>query len=345
MNALVALWELSLVLCMVAAAALFGLVVARLALVRSTDRRGTVRAKLLDALLSEGGAINPDTENLTKVEREVAATLTGELAEMTRGSERANVLDRARELGVPQTLARRMRSPFAQTRLNALETLAMFDEELPAVRAALDDRDADVRLGAALALGQRGEAPPPAELVARLGVSPDRQSLLLVSLMADLVEKDAAAVAALLFERDVPAEAKVAAIDALADAGGEYTPLLAYMARESAGEPDLQPRIYRALGRNGHPQAVDAIVHGFASPDAGTRASAAQAAGKAGAGEAAPHLRELLADADWWVRYRAGEALLRLGPRGLAELRAASAGDDADQRGAAVALLAEGRAA
>ena len=169
--------------------------------------------------------------------------------------------------------------------------------------------------------------------------------ILLVSLMSDLVQRDAGAVAALLFERDVPLEAKIAATDALANAGGEYAPLLAYMAKESAGEPELQPRIFRALGRNGHPAGAEAILGGLGSAQWTVRAAAAEAAGKSGIADAADTLGAMLSDENWWVRYRAGEALLRLGPRGINALRRNCEGDNEVARSTAQAILVEGRAA
>ena len=134
-------------------------------------------------------------------------------------------------------------------------------------------------------------------------------------------------------------------MDALAELGGEYAPLLAYMARSAEGEPDLQPRLFRALGRTGHPAGTEAIVHGLSSEEWTVRSSAAEAAGKAGLAQAAARLGELLTDPHYWVRYRASEALLRLGPRGINTLREVSEGDDEEASAVAAKMLAEGRAA
>ena len=164
-------------------------------------------------------------------------------------------------------------------------------------------------------------------------------------MMSDLAERNPGAVAAILFDKDLPYEAKVAATDALASCGGEYAPLLAQMATLSAGESDLQPRIYRALGQTGHPAGAAAIEAGLSSSDWPVRASAAEAAGKTGAMHLADELGDMLADVNWWVRFRAGEALLRFGPRGMSVLgRIAESGDET-ARGAALALIAEKRAA
>ena len=341
MSSLTFLWEFSLALCALATVALGILVVARVFAVRSEQRREAIRAELLPTLLA--AAKNPS--RLTGVRLDIAANLACELAELTRGSEREALLERATVMGVPDLLVERLKSRSSQTRLSAVETLALFDSHVAETTSALDDANPDVRLAAALALAHRGDGPPTRVFVDKLKMGSEEHSLLLVSLMSDLAERNPGEVAALLFERDVPVEAKIAATAALAEGGGEYAPLLAYMAKESEGEADLQPRIFRALGRNGHPAGLEAIFSGLSSEDPNVRAAAAEAAGKLGASGTAARLGELLADENWWVRYRSGEALLRLGPRGINALRKASTEANEDARSAAAAMLAEGRVA
>lgn len=342
MTTLTALWEVSIVLCMIAAAALLVLLLARVLGARFGGRRDVARQAVLPMLLAgEAEGLQP----LGGVDLKVAAALTAELAEMTRGTERDGVLARAEALGVPGLLLRRLGSKSAQKRLEAAETLALFSGHEDEARAVLNDRNPDVRLGAALALAQRGQAPDPLTLMRQLKVGKDEQSLLLVSLMRDLAEKDSEAVAGLLFERDLSYEAKVAAMDALADLGGTYAPLLAFMARESEGEVELQPRVFRALGRTGHPAGAEAIIAGLSNAEWSVRASAAEAAGKSGIADAAGRLGELLDDPQYWVRYRAGEALLRLGPRGIHVLSERVESGDEETSLIARKILAEGRAA
>ena len=343
MKSLVFLWEFSLALCAVGALALAALVVARILSGRSRKSVERLRGELFPVLLTGGEEVVP----LSGRALAIVAQLTSELAELTRGSEREAMLGRATAMGVPGLLERRLSARSAQVRLEAVETIALFSQCAEATARALDDPNPDVRLGAALALAHRDDAPPLSVLVEKLKVGTEERSLLLVSLMSDLAEHNPGEVAAILFERDMPTEAKVAATDALSQTGGEYAPLLAFMATESAGEPDLQPRIFRALGRNGHPAAARAILNGLDSGEWPVRASAAEAAGRSGVADAAPRLGELLADENWWVRFRAGEALLRLGPRGINALREAMAdeGEDDTRRTTATAILAEGRAA
>ncbi|MFB0613075.1 HEAT repeat domain-containing protein [Aurantiacibacter poecillastricola] len=341
MTTLRALWEVSLALCLLAVLALLVLLVARVLAARFSGRNSAARRRLLPLLLDGDPAT---LEPLGRAELQVAADLTIELAEMTRGSERDALLARAASLGVVDLLVKRMRSRSPQTRLFAVEALSLFDDAREKVVGALDDRNPDVRLGAALALARYREAPAALTIVNKLNVREEENSLLLVSLMIDLVETNSEAVAGLLFEKDLSNRVKVAAMDALAERGGEYAPLLAYMARDSEGEPDLQPRIYRALGKTGHPIGAEAIFEGLGSASWTVRAAAAEAVGRARLAAAADRLSALLEDPNYWVRYRASEALLRIGPTGIKALREASDSEDPVVRTAAVKMLAEGRA-
>ncbi|MFN6934491.1 MAG: HEAT repeat domain-containing protein, partial [Tsuneonella sp.] len=205
----------------------------------------------------------------------------------------------------------------------AVEALAMFPHHASLVSAvALTDHNADVRLGAALALAQEGRAPPVGELVRRLGIGSKEQSLLGVSLMRDLARTDPHAVEALLYDLEVPDAAKLAATDALAESSGvDHAPLVAWMSEASEEESDLRPRIFRALGQLGHPSGHVAILAGLDSERWQVRSSAAEAVGRSAVQSAIPRLVQLLADDEWWVRFRASEALALLGKVGVERLR------------------------
>lgn len=339
MTTLASLWDASLLLCAVALLAVAALLLARVIGEGRVARREAIRRKLLPALL-QGNTIETSDRTLT---RKVAATLTIELAELVRGSDREAFINAAEATGAADELDRRLRSRTAQDRLVAAEALAMFPSRRDAVaRVALEDRNPDVRLGAALALAGEGRAPPVAELVRKLGIGAEENSLLVVSLMRDFVRTDPHAVEALLYDLDVPDAAKLAATDALAESGAvDHAPLVAWMAEASGEETDLRPRIFRALGRIGHPAGHDAILAGLDSDAWFVRASASEAAGRSRLSAAAKRLGELLEDEQWWVRFRAGQALTRLGSVGRLELHEASIGPNPVSRFAAKTTLAE----
>jgi HEAT repeat protein len=339
LTTLVSLWDFSLLLCSVALLGVAGLLLARVITESSARQREVMRRKLLPAMI-RGEAV--DVGN-SKLARRVAATLTLELAELVRGTDREALVTAATATGAAEELARRLRSRTPQERLVAAEGLAMFPEYAPAVtEVALADPSPDVRLGAALALAQEGRAPPAGELVRKLGIGTSENSLLVVSLMRDLVKTDPRAVEALLYDLDLPDAAKLAATDALAESGAvDHAPLVAWMAEAAGEDSDLQPRIFRALGRLGHPAGHDAILAGLGSASWQVRASAAEAAGRSALKAAVPRLAELLDDEEWWVRFRAGEALARLGADGRIALHRAAIDPAPTARAAAKATLAE----
>lgn len=324
MTALLALWRLSLVLCSLALLTLAGILLVRLVTRQRAERRVRERRRITPLLLApEPGVASPPRGTL---ERQTAARLALEMAELVRGPDRDALLANAEALAIPDVLHRQSRSRSPQERLLAAEALAMFPSGRERVCAMLRDRNADVRLGAALALAQNQAAPPAAGLLRDLRLGTRERSLLIPSLMRDLAEADPASVEAVVDDATLPDAVRLAALDALASSGRiAHAPLLAAMALEPATAPDLLPRIYRALGRIGHPSGHAAILHGLSHPDWPARAAAAQAAGVSALVDACVALGGLLGDAQWWVRLRAGEALWRLGAPGHAILEAVAA--------------------
>lgn len=339
MTTLASLWDFSLLLCSVALLTVAALLLARAVSGSNAQRREDMRRRLLPAML-RGETIDIDGSRLA---RKVAATLTLELTELVRGSDRDALIASARAAGATRELRRRLRSRAPQDRLVAAEALAMFPEcteELSAV--IFRDRNSAVRLGAALALAQEGRAPPPGQLVRALGIGTRENSMLVVSLMRDLVKTDPHAVEALLYDLDLPDAAKLAATDALAESGAvDHAPLVAWMAEAASEDNELRPRLFRALGRLGHPAGHDAIMAGMDSPDWRVRSAAAEAAGRSRLNRAADRLADLLDDEEWWVRFRAGEALSRLGAAGRLTLTRAALDDRPTVRAAAKATMRE----
>lgn len=334
------MWNLSLFLCAVALGALVLILLARLLDERQQARRHGERRRVSPFLI--GGLTELSAPPKGEVEQDAAAQVMLEMAEMVRGSERQALLANAERIGIPDILHQRSRSRNVQKRLLAAEALAMFPDHAPRVHEMLSDPNPSVRLGAALALAQNQAAPPAAELVHGLGLGTRERSLLVASLMRDLVDVDHTAVIALLKDQEVPDAAKLAAMDALASSGlVEHAPLMAEMAQSAAGDLELLPRLYHALGRIGHPSGHSAILRGLADPAWQVRAAAAQAAGLNGLLEAAGRLGELMGDERWWVRYRAGEALWRLGPRGRDMLERVALAGAALARDAATRTLEE----
>lgn len=341
MTALLVLWQSSLVLCAIGLFALGVLLFARTITGRRDGRRSLERARAMPLLLQ--GALDSAAQPPRRaIERIEIMRLTMELVEMVRGPDREVLLANAAALGVKESLRQSSRSRMAKDRLLAAEALAWFPEEADRVREMLDDSNPDVRLGAALALAQSGAAPPVRELIRRLGLGTTERSLLVVQLMRDLVETDAPGVEGVLDDWRLPDALRLAAIDALAATGRiEHTPLMCWMAVANEEDRNLLVRVYRALGRIGHPDGHRAIMRGIDHEAWQVRAAAAQAAGASAYVGSCSKLGELLGDPEWWVRFRAGEALFRLGAGGRDMLKEVASDGSGFAREAAIATLAE----
>ena len=342
MTALILLWRLSLAMCAIAMLILAAILAVRLVTGRRAARREKERRRITPLLLAPQleGAVPPRGA----LERETAARLALEMAELVRGPDRDALLGNAEALAIPEILREQSLGRSPQERLLAAEALAMFPTGRARVRAMLRDRNPDVRLGAALALAQNNAAPPAADLVRDLRLGARERSLLIPSLMRDLVESDPASVEELVADASLPDAARLAALDALTSGGRiQHAPLLAAMAEDPGTASDLLPRIFRALGRIGHPSGHAAILRGLTHSYWPARAAAAQAAGVSLLVEASGALGTLLGDAQWWVRLRAGEALWRLGAPGEAVLEAIAAQGRAPAAEAARLTLEERR--
>jgi HEAT repeat protein len=340
---LAGLWTLSLVLSLAALAIMAGLIVARMVSARRSATRKAFRDQLVPRLLE--GAPDAEIERLPQA-RTLLAQIAGELISIVRGDERDQFVATATRLGVAETLARQLRRGSHRERILAAESLAHFpdDRTTDALDAALDDRSADVRLTAALALASSGRSPPLAALVERLRLGISEQSMLLVTLIQEIARERPEESRALLLDPAAPATLKAAAIDALSGSGDySLVPVIARLAVEAPDDAPELPRYLRALGQLHHPAARPAIVRGLASRTWFVRAAAAEAAGRIGLADLLHELEDLLDDGDWWVRYRAGEAIARLGEQGRRRLAVVSkAGSPRAREVARLSLVEQG---
>lgn len=341
MSALLFIWYLSLALSGAAIGIMIVLILARLVHQRRVRRHAARRRELVRGVL-EGRT--PSRAELRALPRDLVADTFLDLINLVRGDERASFIDQAVELGVADRLGRRARSGSARTRLVAVRSLADFHDEnsLRLLHASLDDRNADIRLAAALSLAEAGRSDDIHALVERLGLGTEQDSLLMVTLFRVVAEDRPEEIKALVFNPDTNVQARLAAIEALV-ATGDYTlvPAIADLALAAPDESEELPRYLRALGMLGHPAARAAVMDGLNRPSMGARAVAASAAGRIGLPETADRLCELLDDPEWWVRFRAAEALVDLGPAGTGRLRDIARSGSAVARDAAATVLAE----
>lgn len=335
------IWDLSLLLAGAALAVMCLLVLLRAMTTWRRDRLLAARRRLAPLLLDTSAAPG---EGLEGIADSVVTQLTLDLIQLVRGAERIQFIGKAAELGVPDRLRRQLRSLSRRRRMIAVQGLALFDDTLSreALLDTLGDRDDEIRLAAALALGRGDSRPGLDELVARLGLRDDRSSLLTISLFRHYANEAPDEVQALVLDNDLPLSVRLAAIEALA-VSGDYrlVPAIVELGLRAPDDSEELPRYLHALGRIGHPAAREAVLAGLASSSMPARVAAAGAAGRIALLESADQLADLLDAPEWWVRFRSAEALLQLGDAGVARLREAATSGGELAREAAATMLAE----
>ena len=341
MSALLLIWTLSLVLASAAVLVMSVLVALRLITTWQRGRHLAARRRLAPLLLG-GGEIDRDT--LRRIPDHVVADLSLDLIQLVRGAERDAFIANATRLGVPARLARRMRSGSPRNRATALQGIAQFDspEVRTALHSALHDPNPDIRLASAQALAAKGENLDPQDLVARLELGVNQSSRVTISLFQSIAQTRPDAIKALALQPDQNLEVRIAAIEALA-ATGDYSlvPVIVDLALAADDGSEELPRYLHALGKLAHPSGAQAVLAGLSSASMAARAAAARAAGRIAIPDSVDRLGQLLRDREWWVRFRAAEALIAIGEPGIARLRGAAAGDDGPAREAASTMLAE----
>jgi HEAT repeat protein len=175
-----------------------------------------------------------------------------------------------------------------------------------------------------------------------LGIGRSERSLLTIGLFEEIAAVRPDEIRALIENEQSPGWVKAAAIDSLS-ASGDYSlvPIITRLSIEAPSEAAELPRYLRALGRFGHPAAAPAVERGLQTEVPQVRASACEAAGRIALIESASRLAELLGDEDWWVRFRAGEALARLGEPGRELLAQVARSGDTPAAHAAQLTMAE----
>ena len=343
MSLLALIWWSSLVLAGAAIATTVALVLIRLVSTHRQLRWTQRRRELVRRLLGGNATVKDDLKRLPPA---LVADTFVELIRLVRGEERNKFVVQAGEFGVPRQLARQVRRGSARTRLLAAHALAQFGDEdsVTALRGAVGDGNAKVRLAAAMSLAEGGNADDLQELVRDLRLGSEEGSALAVTIFQSAALTGVDDIKSLILAPDTNAGVRMAAIEALV-ATGDYSvvPVISDLALNASDDTAELPRYLRALGLIGHPAARRAVMAGLSSQAFAVRAAAAEAAGRIALGEAAGRLTELLDDGEWWVRFRAAEALLKLGADGVERLRTAAREGSPRASDAARSMLAENK--
>jgi HEAT repeat protein len=329
-------WLVSWSVCGLALATLAGLVAWRFLADRRAEARRHEREQYIALLKARAEPAG--------IAGDVLTDLTVEILELVRGEEKVKFAERVAEAGTAGRLRVRLRRGGVRTRILAAAALANFRDEASraALADALDDRNPEVRLTAALSLAASGRAPPPREVIRRLGIGERETSLLTVMLLVEMAQTDLDNVRALLLDTAAAPTVRAAAAEALARCD-DFASVPGIAALAVAADPWASelPRYLAALAEFEHPAASPAVLHGLQSPSPQVRAAAARAAGRIGVEQAVDGLDRLLDDPDWWVRFESARALLRLGDEGAARLRRAARRKAEPAHETAALILAE----
>ncbi|GAB3591295.1 hypothetical protein GCM10027446_08700 [Angustibacter peucedani] len=259
-----------------------------------------------------------------------------------RGDARESLVDLLDRRGTIARHTRRLRGRGAVRRARSAELLGLLGEHAPRdelEHMLLHDRDPEVRIVAARALGEIGDPRSAGPLVDSVSDAHAVPLRIVARSLARLGPGAAPVLVDAMTAQDSEARAVAAEILGL---GGAVTAVgvLGSHALHDLDE-DVRIRCARALGRIGVPSAL-AVLNRCLGPDEppALRAVAARAIGEVGGPEAVRLLEPLLVDAQHRVASNAARAMSGLGPRAVERLEvlAAEGGPSAAYAAEALAM-------
>ena len=189
---------------------------------------------------------------------------------------------------------------------------------LAAIRDALADADAPVRLAAVDAVKEADDREALPRLRERFGAEPDEKVRREIAAVFGAMDDKAALPILIGAVRDakVPESVREASLASVEQIGSDAAiAALVDLLREPGLKADRQARLIASLGRSKARAAVATVVALLASPDPNVRAASAEALGKIGDTEATPKVRPLLKDDSLDVRKAAIAAVAALKDR------------------------------
>jgi HEAT repeat protein len=290
------------------------LVLARWLRLRSSLRRRQRRpaAGLALAEFCADGDVATLGAKLAHLPVEDVIAVAGRALPSLSSTDRAAVGAALAGCGMAQAILRRFARSDENRRILHCELLGTIGGHDAAVglRAALKDRAANVRITAAIALVELGQAPPLAQLLSRLGRGA-RESSRLVYLLEKLVPHHEAEIVQLATAATSEPRLRINALQAL----GLATPLTHRALLLQLGQepcPQVAVEVARALGRDGGAKAGAVLATMLTHTVPSVRREAAAAIGTAGFANARPALVRLTSDPDPAVAAAAGRSMWQI---------------------------------
>jgi HEAT repeat protein len=328
------IWQLSLWLAFASAVVMLLLVLRRVVQTRTARRRARLRGAASQLIFAyiDGSADAEAVRQAAGGHTDIVADLIFEMRQIMRGEGAARLVELAKACGGVDVERRNLRSRNPGTRADALRRITIYGEAaVPALQAALGDRDPMVRTAAAVELTALDAAPPLARLNDHMRIGVDTGSEDLRRIFRRAVAAEPRAAIAMLVDGATSDDVRQLVIDGLGHAG-DYQALPIVSAMMQHANPEVRAESLRALANLGHPQSGAVAMAALADPDWRVRAQAANCVRRIGSEQAVPALAPLLDDEQWWVRFRAAEALATLSDAGRDRLASAARhGDRAGQ--------------
>lgn len=324
-----AIWVSSVLLGAISSLTMVGLVIAR-AISNRRDEKLQVYLKKLRLRILQFMESGSDLETLQQNFRDENILHVREMVMQLLGSVKGDTRDLLVALlwgvGVRDHALETIKKGDDIEKLKAIEVLALFTDmdALAALHHAMDDDNQNIRLMAAEALAENDPGLSVTELVEKLDIGGTIRSRMLREIflkvgrnhVKDLVD---------LLEGVAVEDIAVLTLYAIGRVQ-DYSVVPAVIKQMESKHVNVRAEALRALAAIGHPkckQAVIAAIDDIAWP---VRAQAAVCAGVIGLTDAIEPLSKLLDDEEWWARFRAAEALVKLGPGGITALENASRG-------------------
>jgi HEAT repeat protein len=328
------IWIASLVLVLLAVAALATLILARLVREREERADPDRRARISNSLLRYAAAVGepPVLAIDNRIERQAVVETALHAIPIMRGPAKVRLVELLRGIGLAQRLRRQALRGSMRDRLLALEGLSLFRdaETIATLNRAEQARDLRIWMTALRTRAEIGPGPDVAELLKLVDRPGARRAPVMHDLLAARVQKDLPGALCAL-RGELPGVTRALLIRAIGETReAQALDPLRFALRDL--NPAVRSAAAGALGELGFDAAADALAQATCDDDWRVRLKASEAIGRLGLWRRADCLEPLLDDPVWWVRFRAEEALKRLSPPSRQEPVAATAGAKAQRR-------------
>lgn len=289
---------------------LVAIVVLRIAADRKALRTARIKERWTPAFLNAIEGLPYRMPRIYGRDRELIMLVWLQFSEMLRGAARLRLRDMARELQLAGTAMRLMRRGDMRGRLLAVVGLGRMQavEARDTLAVLITDPNPVLSLLAARSLLQIDPAGSAAAVLAVVARRTDWSAARVVAMFDEVRDDSHGAVllAALAGSKDAEATHLLPLLDVVQTADA-WTTLAAFLEDDKPADT-----LIAGLKAVVDPRALTATRRLASHAAWPVRAQAANALGRIGTREDVARLRDMLADPEWWVRYRAAGALARL---------------------------------